>query len=147
MSDAGAGAHALNFTGTNHRARAGAIAVGEFTLQHVGHDLRVAVSVCREAGAGGDAVFVDNSQSAKAHVLRVVIAAERECMAAVEPREVIFSSFLVPSNFNHRVLQLSLHDKQLFSIKPEPLEPAGLDEVSLTGAAIRCGTPTRCALR
>ena len=41
-----------------------------------------------EAAFGGDAVVIDHAQRAEAHVVGVVVLAEREGVAAVEPAEL-----------------------------------------------------------
>ncbi len=48
-------------------------------------DFHVAVRVSGEAGAGGDAVFVDDAERAEAHVGGVVVVAEAEGMEGAEP--------------------------------------------------------------
>src|SRR5690606_539312 len=62
-----------------------AVLVRQRAREHVAEDLHVRVAVRREAGAGGDAVLVDHAQRAEAHPARVVVVAEGERMAAVEP--------------------------------------------------------------
>jgi hypothetical protein len=80
VQHAGAGAHALHVAGADHaggrRRRRLAVAhrvlVRQRAFEHVADDLHVAVAMRAEAGAGGDAVFVDDTQVAHAHVRRVV---------------------------------------------------------------------------
>ncbi|EFK96889.1 hypothetical protein LDC_1093, partial [sediment metagenome] len=72
---AGAGAHALHVAGADD-ARVGrtrgaiahAVLVGERAVEHVADDLHFAVAMGAEAGAGCDAVFVDDAQVAHTHV-------------------------------------------------------------------------------
>ena len=46
-----------------------------------------------EAGAGGDAVLVDDAQAAEAHVVGIVIVGETEAMPGIEPAVVGVASF------------------------------------------------------
>jgi hypothetical protein len=80
---AGAGAHALHVAGADHaavgstgRSVAHAVLVRQLAAEHVADDFHVAVAVRSEAGAGGDAVFVDDAQVSHPHVLRVVVVGE-----------------------------------------------------------------------
>jgi hypothetical protein len=65
-----------------------AVLVRQRAVEHVADDLHVAVAVGAEAGAGGDAVFVDDAQVAHAHVGRVVVVGEREAVETLEPAVV-----------------------------------------------------------
>ena len=85
VADAGAGRHALDVARLDDRAGAEAVAMLERALQHIGDDLHVAVGVRRKSRAGRDAVVVDDAQRAEPHVVGIVIVAEREGVAAVEP--------------------------------------------------------------
>jgi hypothetical protein len=58
-----------------------AVLVLEGALEDVGEDLHVAVRVGGEAAAGGDAVLVDDPELAEAHVVGIVVLAERERVA------------------------------------------------------------------
>src|SRR5258708_4435932 len=62
---------------------------------------RFAVSVGVEPGARPDPVLVDDAQRAEAHVLGIVIVAEREGVAAVEPSEVGDAALLGGSDGDH----------------------------------------------
>ena len=42
----------------------------------------------RETLAGGDAILIDDAQSAEAHMVAVVVFAERKRVVSVEPAEV-----------------------------------------------------------
>ena len=88
VRDAGARAHALHFAGHDRGAVADAVLVAERALEHIAHDLHVAVAVGAEAGAGCDAVFIDDAQVAHAHVGRVDIVGKRETVEALEPAVV-----------------------------------------------------------
>jgi len=65
-----------------------AVLVRQLARDHVAHDLHVTVAVRAEAGAGRDAVFVDDAQVAEAHLLRVVVVGERETVKALQPAVV-----------------------------------------------------------
>src|SRR5271156_2534537 len=88
VRDSGAGAHPLRLAGSNDRAGAEAVLVLERAFENVGHDLHVAMAVRGKAGSRAHAIFIDDAQRAKAHLVRVVVVAERERMAAVEPVEL-----------------------------------------------------------
>jgi hypothetical protein len=60
----------------------------ERALEPVRDDLHVAVPVRAEAGARGNAVFVDDAQVAHAHVRRVVVIGEGKAVVALEPAVV-----------------------------------------------------------
>ncbi len=60
----------------------------ERPVEDIGDDLHVAVRVRREAAARRHAVLVDDAQRPEVHVGGVVIVAEREGVAAVEPAEI-----------------------------------------------------------
>jgi hypothetical protein len=65
VAHAGAGAHALHLAGQDGRAIAHAVLVRQRAVEHVADDLHVAVAMGAEAGARGDAVFVDDPQVAQ----------------------------------------------------------------------------------
>ena len=69
--------------------------------EHVAHDLHVFVAVGAKAGAGRDAIFIDDAQVAKAHVGRVVVAREREAVKALEPAMVGPAAILRFANAQH----------------------------------------------
>src|SRR5438128_2579483 len=86
VADSRARAHPLHVTRSDDRAGAEAVAVLERALENVGDDLHVTVRVRPEAAPGRDPVLVDHAQGAEAHVSGIVVVAEREAVAAVEPR-------------------------------------------------------------
>src|SRR5229473_2254828 len=57
-------------------------------FQNVGNDLHVLVPVGVESGAGADPILIDHAQRAEAHLFRIVVIAEREGVAAVQPSEI-----------------------------------------------------------
>jgi hypothetical protein len=65
-----------------------AVPVLQRSVQDVRQDLHVPVRVGRESGAGGDTVLVDDPQVAEPHVALVVVVAEGEGVARVQPPEV-----------------------------------------------------------
>jgi hypothetical protein len=98
---AGAGAHALHVAGRDALDVAHAVLVREVALQHVADDFHVAVAVRAEAGAGRDAVLVDDAQVAPTHVLGVVVVGEREAVVRVQPAVVGMASFLGAADGQH----------------------------------------------
>jgi hypothetical protein len=97
--------------------------MGEGSFQHVGDDFHVAVRVGREASAGVDSVFVDDSQMTEAHVLWIVVVAERKRMAAVQPIGSGASPLIAASNSDH-VASLSFHMNKMGNAQRHP-EVAG----------------------
>src|SRR5436305_10170066 len=68
---------------------------------HIGDDLHVAMGMGREAGVGGDLVVIPDPQGAVAHIVGVVVAAEREVMFCLEPAVVGAAEFVERSEFDH----------------------------------------------
>lgn len=66
----------------------------ELAVQDVTEDLRVAVGMCREAIARGDAVLVEYTQTAEVHELVVEVAGEAEGVEGLEPAAVLGVSAL-----------------------------------------------------
>ena len=108
VGDAGAGPHELDLAGPDDAAAARRVLVLEPALEDVGEDLHVAVAVRPEAGSGRDAVVVDHAQAAEAHVPRVVVLAERERVAAVEPAPVGLAALGGRSDGDHGFLLCTL---------------------------------------
>src|SRR5690348_5106196 len=88
-----AGAHALHVAGHNRRAVAHRVLVRQRTVEHVAHDLHVAVAVRAEAGARANAILVDHAQRAEAHVQRIVVIGKREAVEGAQPAVVGIASF------------------------------------------------------
>ena len=101
MHDAGASAHALHGAALNHRAVALAVAVIEGAVEDDGQDLHLAVGMCSEARPRRDLVLVDDPQGTETHALRIVPAAEREAVAAVEPAETRAAAIFVAVDVDH----------------------------------------------
>ena len=57
-------------------------------VDHVGEDLHVTMAVRSEPLAGRDAILVEHAQGAKAHEIRIVIAAEGERGEGAQPSGV-----------------------------------------------------------
>jgi hypothetical protein len=55
---------------------------GQGSFQHAGDDFHIAMRVGRESGARDDSVFVDDFQMTEAHVLWIIVVAERERTAS-----------------------------------------------------------------
>ncbi len=88
VGDAAAGAHELDLAWAEFAAVAHAVLVGDGSGNDPCEDFHVAVRVSGEAGAGGDAVFVDDAERAEAHVGGVVVVAEAEGVEGAEPAVV-----------------------------------------------------------
>jgi hypothetical protein len=88
MHHARAGAHRLDFAGADHFAVAHRILMLELAVEQIGHDLHVAMAVRGEPGTRRHAILVDHAQRAKAHVARIVVLAERETVARLEPAKI-----------------------------------------------------------
>ena len=101
VTHAGASTHALHVAGADDAVGADAVLVRQRAVEHVADDLHVAVAVRAEAGAGRDAVFVDDAQVAPAHPGRVVVARKREGMVALEPAVVGITTVLGAADLHH----------------------------------------------
>jgi hypothetical protein len=62
--------------------------VRQIALKHVTDDFHIAMAMGAETGARRDAVFIDDTQVAPAHVLGVVVSGEREAVVRLEPAMV-----------------------------------------------------------
>src|SRR5882724_10262415 len=96
VGNATTGAHELNLARLERAAVAHAVLVLQRAFEHVAEDLHVAMSVCAETLAGRDAVIIDDSQRAEAHVRRIVIIGEGERMMRVKPTVVGVTPFICP---------------------------------------------------
>src|SRR5207245_2133395 len=85
-------AHSLHFTWTNHRAVAKAVSMFERSFEDIGYDFHVPMTVARESFAGLNTILVDDTQLAKAYVLRVVVLSERKRVAAIQPIQAGYSA-------------------------------------------------------
>jgi hypothetical protein len=101
VRDAGAGGHALQFARLDHRAGAEAVLVLKRAFQHPRQDFHVAMAVRPKAAPGFHPILVDNAQRAVTHEAVVVVIAERERVAALQPAEVGVSAFARTSNPDH----------------------------------------------
>ena len=80
--------HSLHIAGSNHRPIAHAVAMFERPRQNVRDDFHVAVRMRGKTFSGRNAIFIDDTQSAKVHVCRIVILIERESVIRVEPTKI-----------------------------------------------------------
>ena len=87
-------------------AIAHAVLVRQRAFEHVADDLHVAVAMRAEAGASGDAVFVDDPQVAHAHVLGVVVVGKGKAVKALEPAVVGVAAILGLAKCQHGDLSL-----------------------------------------
>ena len=102
VGDSAAGAHVLNFTGTDNAAVAHAVFVFELPLQNDREDFHILVRVGAETLAGLHNVFVDNAQRSKTHVRPVLVVPEREGMKGAQPSVVKVSTLAGFADLNHR---------------------------------------------
>src|ERR1700730_10028224 len=101
VANAGACRHDLHVARPDHRPGADAVLVLERAFEHVGNDFHVAMPMSPEPLAGADPVFVDHPQRPEAHLLRIVIVAERERVPAVQPPEIGSAAFCSMSYADH----------------------------------------------
>src|SRR3990172_2139686 len=101
VSDATARAHTLYFAGPYHRASTQAVLVFERTLQNVGNDFHIPVSVGGKALARRHRVFVDHAQDRKAHLTGVIIVSKGKRVVGVEPAVVEVSAILGLAQTDH----------------------------------------------
>jgi len=99
--DAGPRAHPLHLARPQDAAASGRVPVGELTLEHPRQDLHVAVSMPSEPFPRLHAILVDDAELAPAHVLRVVVAREREGVPRVEPAVVEVPARVCLPNGDH----------------------------------------------
>lgn len=99
--NASARAHALHFARHNHCLVAHTVYVAEAAAQGIAHNFHVAVGVGAKASACGNAVFVNDSQIAKAHVVGVVVIGKAKAVVAFEPAVVDIATVLRTSDSNH----------------------------------------------
>src|SRR5271156_4926062 len=107
MGDACARRHSLQFPRTNLRACAETVLVFECARKDPGQNFHVLVRVFAETGPRCDAILIDDAQGSEAHVFRVVVLSEGECVAALQPAELRLSAVLSPSDDMHAMASLS----------------------------------------
>src|SRR5437867_4364673 len=83
--NSGTGGHALHISRTNYRTVAHAVAMLERAFQNVSDDFHVTMRVHGKTLIGRDAIFIDDPQSSKVHVRRIVILIERESVESIQP--------------------------------------------------------------
>src|SRR6266550_6346027 len=88
VADTGARGHDLHVAWSDDRSGTDAVLVLEGAFQNVGDDLHVTVSVGAKPLSWADPVFVDDPQRSVAHVLRIVVVAERKRVPTIKPPEV-----------------------------------------------------------
>jgi hypothetical protein len=81
-----------------------AVFVRKRSFQHITEDFHIAVGVRAKAPARSDAIFVDDAQAAKSHVLRIMIIGKRKSMTRIEPPMLCVASLLTSANCNHAAL-------------------------------------------
>ena len=101
VANARAGGHPLHVARFYDRAVAHAVLVLQRAVEDVGDDLHVTVAVRIESAGGLDPVLVDDAQGSEAHEARIVVVAERERVAAVQPAEVRAAAICRSTNIQH----------------------------------------------
>src|SRR4051812_26898288 len=85
VANAAARGHRLHFAGTDLAFGAGAVGMPQRALDHPGDDLHIVVAVFTKAAARLDDIIIDDAERPIAHVVGIVVAAERKRVKAVEP--------------------------------------------------------------
>src|SRR5690606_4252347 len=106
-----AGAHALDFAGTDRRSGAQRILMCQFTFQDVGNDLHIAVRVHVKSRTGNHDVIVDHPQRTKPHSFGIHKMAEGKSMLTVEPSGSGFTANVSVMNANHKYRLPFLYDR------------------------------------
>src|SRR6185437_8943918 len=88
VADAAAGAHHLYVARFGPALVAEAVLMRDRALADIGDDFHVGVGVRRKAGVRRDLVVVPHPKRAVTHIVRVVMAAEREVVLGLEPAVV-----------------------------------------------------------
>jgi hypothetical protein len=101
VADSRTRAHALHVADSDNRARARAVFVRQSAFEHIRDNFHVAMRMGRKTFAGHDPVFIDYPESSETHVLVIIILAERESMAAVEPAPLGVPSIITATDCNH----------------------------------------------
>src|SRR5581483_9392182 len=116
MENTRAGTHALHVPRANYRAIAEAVLMLELSREHVREDVHVSVAMTRKAGAGNDAVLIDDPKAPKTHVCRVAVIGEGKCVAAVQPALAALAARHSVAKTDHASLlarrQVALNDHQ-----------------------------------
>ena len=76
-------------------------------IEDIGDDLHVAVRMCGEPTARRDAIVVDHAKRPEAHVIGIVVVAERKAVLALEPAEIGFAAVFGFSHVTCIVVVLS----------------------------------------
>ena len=82
------GRHTLHIARANDRAVTHAVTVLERAVDDVGNDLHVTMTMHAESLRRLDTILVDHAQRAEAHMLGVIVTAERKRVPGVEPAHV-----------------------------------------------------------
>lgn len=85
MNNPSAGAHDLDFSGTDNARSTGAVAMGHRSGEGKGDDLHVGMGMLAKSGSGSDEVIVHDPQFAKTHERGMVEAGEAETVEGLEP--------------------------------------------------------------
>ena len=100
------GAHHLHVAGLGAALVAERVLVRDRAFADIGDDLHVGMGMGGKAGVRRDLVVVPHPQRAVAHIVRVVVAAEREVMLCLQPAVIGAAEFCKRSEFDHRIFPL-----------------------------------------
>src|SRR5215468_5647032 len=104
MRDTRACTHALNFARPDDRAGAHAVFMLQRAFKNVGDDLHITMRMSSESLCRRNAVFVDDTECPKSHVMWIVISVERECVKRIEPSVIKMPALVSMTYFNHGFL-------------------------------------------
>ena len=102
MHDAGSGMHHLHVPGFGPSLIAQIVAMGDRAFADIGDDLHLPVRMRVEAGAGGNLVIVPDAQPAQAHAIGVMVMAEAEMVAGIQPVVLEFAQAGEWTQLDHR---------------------------------------------
>src|SRR5438046_4203 len=101
VEHASASGHTLHVARLDNSAVAHAVAMLQSARHYIGDNFHVAMGMHIEAGATRDAIFINDPQAAKAHLLRVVVISEGKGVITVEPAVLGVPSLIGLANLNH----------------------------------------------
>ncbi len=85
VSDAGASTHELDLAGAKLATISHAVLVFQYTGDDVSENFHIAVRVSGKSTTGGHVIFIDDPQTAEAHLRWIMVIGEAESVMTVEP--------------------------------------------------------------
>jgi hypothetical protein len=101
VAHAGAGTHYLNIASLGAALVAQTVLMRDGALADVSDDFHIGVRMRREAGVRRDLVVIPNPQGTVAHIIGVIVTAEREMVLGLEPAVVGATKLVERSKFDH----------------------------------------------